>query len=312
MADNANKKILDRDKAVNFGTAISEPLDSLRDFVDYGTHLVLRCYYTSEKSLKDVVALFSLFKNALSMADAIEVMMRQGVIRPSQLQLRSLFEVSVTLQWILQESGDERARAYHVANLRKRRLWASRYLPGTDENEAFQYFWDTVGKITPSSAREKEARAQIDNLNKVLSRPSMSNLNERFETFYQKNKREQDWYRILGINSFREIAKDVGRTAEYALIYIFGSEVMHGSTYTGQVAFDGSKVIIDSLRSPEEIRDSLTQAMALTFRMIRSTLDHYRPAELENLDRKYRKDWDSPLKRIPKITIKQSTVTLDR
>ena len=133
-----------------------------------------------DKSLKDVVALFSLFKNALSMADAIEVMMRQGVIRPSQLQLRSLFEVSVTLQWVLQESGDERARAYHVANLRRQRLSARRDLPGTtEENEAFQYFWDTVGDRTPSPERVKEVRAQIANLDKELSGPSLCDLNEK-------------------------------------------------------------------------------------------------------------------------------------
>ena len=312
MADDANKRILDRDKAANFGTTISEPLDSLRDFVDYGTHLILRCYYTSEKFLKDIVALFSLFKNALSMADAIEVMMRQGVIRPSQLQLRSLFEVSVTLQWILQESGDERARAYHVANLRRQRLWASRYLPDTAEDKAFQYFWDTVGDKTTSSEGEKEARAQIDDLNKALSIPSMCDLNEKFETFYQKNKREQDWYRILGVRSFWKITKDVGRTAEYAMIYVSGSEVMHGSTYSGQVAFDGSKVITDSLRSPEEIGSSLRLAMALTLKMIRSTLEYYRPDEVEDLKRKYREDWTSPLRRIPDIRVEEFTVTLDR
>ena len=313
MTDDANKKILDRDKAVNFGATISEPLDSLRDFVDYGTHLVLRCYYTSEKSLKDVVALFSLFKNALSMADAIEVMMRQGVILPSLLQLRSLFEVSVMLQWVLQESGDERAKAYHVANLRRQRLWASRYLPGTTENKAFKDFWDTAGKKTPSSAGEKELRAKIANLNKVLSEPSLCAINKKSEAFYKNNKYkyEQDWYKVLGVRSFRKIAEDVGRAAEYDIIYAFGSEVMHGSTYTGQVVFDGPEVIIDSLRSPEETGYSLTLAMALTFKMIRSTLEHYRPAELENLDRKYREDWNSPLKRIPDIRVEQSTVTLD-
>ena len=316
MADNANKKILDRDEAVNFGTAISEPLDSLRAFVDYGTHLVLRCYYTSEKSLKDVVALFSLFKNALSMADAIEVMMRQGVIRPSQLQLRSLFEVSVTLQWVLQESGDEpgdeRARAYHVANLRRRRLDASRDLPGTDENEAFQYFWDTAGDRTPSPEREREIRAQIANLNKELSGPSLCDLNKKFEAFYQKNRYEQDWYKILGKRSFHDIAKDLDRTAEYAMIYTSGSEVMHGSTYSGQLAFDDSEITIDLLRSPKEIGYSLRLAMVLTLNMIRSTLEYYRPAEVENLKRKYREDWASPLRRIPDIRVEQSTVTLDR
>ena len=313
MTDNANKKILDRDKAANLGEMITEPLDSLQVLVNYGTNLVLRCYYYgSNKSLKDVVALFSLFKNALSMADAIEVMMRQGVIRPSQLQLRSLFEVSVTLQWVLQESGDERARAYHVANLRRQRLSARRDLPGTEENEAFQYFWDTVGDKTTSPEGEKEARAQIANLNKVLSGSSLCYLNKKFEAFYQKKEYEQDWYKILGVRSFRDIAKDLDRTAEYAMIYVSGSEVMHGSTYTGQVAFDGSKVITDSLRSPEEIGPSLRLAMALTLKMTRSTLEYYRPTEVENLKRKYREDWASPLRRIPDIRAEEFTVILDR
>ena len=319
MTDNANKKILDRDKAINFGAKISEPLDSLRDFVDYGTDLILRCYYYgSNKSLKDVVALFSLFKNALSMADAIEVMMRQGVIRPSQLQLRSLFEVSVTLQWILQEPGDERARAYHVANLRRQRLDARRDLPGTVENKAFKDLWDTIGERTPSPAREKELRAQIANLNKELSGPSMRDLNKKFEDFYRRKKYEQDWYKILGVRSFREIAKDVGRTAEYLIIYTSGSEVMHGSTYSGQLDFNSSKIITNLLRSPERINSLLTLAMALTSKMIKSTLVHYRHAELENLNRKYAKDWNSPLgrnsplRRIPDIWVEQSTVTLDR
>ena len=313
MTDDANKKILDRDKAINFGATISEPLDSLRDFVDHGTDLILRCYYYgSNKSLKDIVALFSLFKNALSMADAIEVMMRQGVILPSLLQLRSLFEVSVMLQWILQESGDERAKAYHVANLRRQRLDYRRDLPGTVENKDFKDLWDTIGERIPSPAREKELRAQIANLDKELSGSSLCDLDKKFEAFYQKNRYEQDWYKILGVRSFRGIAKDVGRTAEYLIIYTSGSEVMHGSTYSGQLAFDRLKIITNPLRSPERTNSLLTLVMALTSKMIQSTLGHYRPAELENLNRKYREDWASPLRRIPDIKVEELTVTLDR
>ena len=52
--------------------------------------------------------------------------------------------------------------------------------------------------------------------------------------------------------------------------------------------------------------------MALTLKMIRSTLDYYRPAEVENLKRKYREDWASPLRRIPDIRAEEFTVILDR
>ena len=87
---------------------------------------------------------------------------------------------------------------------------------------------------------------------------------------------------------------------------------MHGSTYSGELAFNGSKIITNSLRSYEKINPLLTLAMALTSKMIQSTLVHYRPAELENLNRKYARDWNSSLRRIPNIEVEQSTVTLDR
>ena len=148
-------------------------------------------------------------------------------------------------------------------------------------------------------------------MNKELSEPSWYYLNEKFEDFYKKKKYEQDWYKILGVNSFREIAKDVGRTAEYRIIYISGSEVMHGSTYSGQLAFDDSKKIIYPMRSPEEIGFPLRLAMALTLKMVRSTLEYYRPAEVENLKRKYREDWASPLRRIPDIRVEEFTVSLE-
>ena len=276
----AHKGILDRTQAEDLGKKISEPLDSLRVIVDEGTRMVVRCFHTSEKTLKDIVALFSMFKNALAMVDAIEVMMRQGVVNPGLLQIRSLLEVSVTLQWILQETGDERAKAYHVANLRRERLRASRYLPGSAEHTAFQDFYNVVGHKTPSPERQKELRRQIAQLDKALSDASFSALNSKLEAHYKKRGFEQEWYRVVGAGSFRQIAQEVGRSAEYSVIYVSGSELMHGSTYTGQVTFDGSDVVTDPIRSPEHATYTLQTAMLLTIKMLDLTLEYYREGEL--------------------------------
>ena len=312
MNEAAHRGVLDRTQAEDLGKKISEPLDSLRVLVDEGTRMVVRCFHTSEKTLKDIVALFSMFKSALSMVDAIEVMMRKGVVHPCLLQVRSLFEVSVTLQWILQECGDERAKAYHVANLRRQRLWASRYLPGSAENQEFQGFYNVVGKKTPSAEREKELRKQIAQLDVELSGASYSALNGAFEAHYRKRGFDQEWYKAVGAGSFRQIAKEVDRSAEYSVIYVSGSELMHGSTYSGQVTFDGSDVITDPIRSPEQATYALTITMLLTLKMLQSTLKHYREGELENFLRKCATDWRLPWRRVPQVTVKPSVISIDR
>lgn len=223
-----------------------------------------------------------------------------------------MFEVSVTLQWILEECGDERAKAYHVANLRRQRLWARRYLPGTADNQNFQYFYKAVGKKTPSPEREKELRKQIAQLDTVLSDASFSALDATFEAHYRRKGFDQEWYKAVGAGSFRQIAKEVDRSAEYSVIYVSGSELMHGSTYSGQVTFDGSDVITDPIRSPEQATYALEITMLLTLKMLQSTLKHYREGELENFLRKCATDWHLPWRRIPRVTVKPSVISIDR
>src|SRR6188508_643668 len=117
----AYSPILDRPEAdAHVQQHFSNPVAVLAEMVDYGTHLIPRCWASSDKRLTDVVLLPVLTKQAVGLLDAAQVLLSAGAVNPATLQLRALFEISVYVRWIVRRDTDRRARAYYVANLRRR------------------------------------------------------------------------------------------------------------------------------------------------------------------------------------------------
>src|SRR5512146_1365209 len=88
--------ILDRPQALaHVGEHFEPESRALRELVDYGTHLIPRCWSSSAKSRTDVVALVVLLKQVVALLDGAHVLITAGAIGPAQLQLRAIFEASV-------------------------------------------------------------------------------------------------------------------------------------------------------------------------------------------------------------------------
>src|SRR5208337_840322 len=100
--DQANKAILDRNCLNPIKEEIQPYLNLLRELVDYGTNLIVRCFVSSGRKLEDTVILPVLLKQAVSMLDAIELLISNAALHSGHLQARTLFELSLYLQWILE------------------------------------------------------------------------------------------------------------------------------------------------------------------------------------------------------------------
>lgn len=304
MNDDANRKVLDRQASRDFAAAISQSLDNLAKIVNYGTHLILRCWVTSERKMEDIVALLSLLQQVVAMTDAVEVLLREGVVQPAMLQCRSIFEMSATMQWLLKSDSDQRARAYLVSNLRRERLWGLRAIPGSNEERAFKAFWEELKAQTITPERAAQLQEQVDSVSTILQSDGFRELNDLFDRHYSQRGYEMPWFKPVGANSFRQIADDLGQLKEYDILYAFGSGVMHGSTFRGLVEFDAGRLVISPLRSPNEMSFVLRSVMALIIRTYRVVLEHYRPGEIQAFSRKYVEDWQRPLSAIPQIEVK--------
>jgi hypothetical protein len=302
--------LLDRDKVIVETKEIyGKQLDLLEDLVNYGTYLVARVYDSSKKNLEDGIVIGVLLKHIIMMVDAIHVLASKGVMLPANLQVRSIFEASLYMDWIIQDDSNNKAKYYYVANIRNRKTWALKIQNNTAENTLFiNQLGEYSHIISPQSIPEEIktiAGEQILNIDKTLNSEKYKAINETFE---QKKKKttgvDPHWYELLGVKSIAYLAKELNRLPEYIFCYSLGSNIAHISSYLDQVKFGKGTVTLKPIRHLEAASNVLQTAITLSIRSYRVIIMRYRQAELQNFKKKYIDDWRKPSLNIPSVNEK--------
>lgn len=287
--------LLDRPQALAHVSEYFEPESRvLGELVDYGTHLIPRCWSSSGKTRTDVVVLVVLLKQVVALLDGAHVLITAGAISPAQLQLRAIFEASVYLSWLMRRETDRRARAYYVANLRKHRLWSLRGTKGSAEAKALKADFRQLS-LPATEIRQAEVSAALASVESALREPGLRQMNAAFDRRRGRRAYDPDWYAVLFPRkhkaSLYTLAKQVGRRAEYRLMYEQGSEMMHSSRMEPHIRQTGSTMHMRTLRDLSEL-PLVTQLLIgqgiFAYRLI---LARYRPTEAENFARKYATEW---------------------
>jgi Family of unknown function (DUF5677) len=251
VREQEHRAILDRDTVVADAEKHLTPwLDLIRDLVNYGTNLIVRAVHTSDKKTKDRVVLAILLRQAVAMLDSIEVLLSKGCTHSANLELRALFEASVYIEWILAGDSEKRARYYHVHNLRRKRLWASRMQVGSPEAVRFAAEMGKFG-LNFSNEQQQEAQKQIAAIDRILAQQELAPITAEFDAARtpRRLKRDVAWYVPLGHQTFASLARAIGQPALYVILYSGTSEVMHSSSDDQHVLFEEGKVRIRPIRS---------------------------------------------------------------
>ena len=140
------EKLLDRDEIQKWITEnYSESIELMRDLVCYGTGLMPRVFESSNKHSCDVLTVFVLLKQIITMLDAVEVLVSSGTILAAHLQARAIMEATLYLDWILVSDTEKKAKHFYVADLRAEKSEGLRVLGDDDE---FNRLWKKM-KLDP-------------------------------------------------------------------------------------------------------------------------------------------------------------------
>lgn len=302
MTEEPHKTLLDRDLyAVLIKEHFSDSLGLLEEMVNYGSNLVPRCFASSEKELHDVVIVLNFLKQGVSLLDSIHILAAKGSTVPCFISLRSLFEVSVYLDWIFQKDTKKRGSLYFVWNLRKKLYWTLSVKKGTPEHEAHKkHMSDSSTGAELKGVDEKLIDAEIALLKDKLSAPECAAINQEFEKL-KNGLRDREWYLPGGINNFREMAKAVKREAEYKVFYSSFSAITHGLAFDEQVSFSKETVVFEPIRNLTRIDEVIRNALNYAIVVYRSALSYYRPAELEVFNKKYLNEWRQRFLSVKKV-----------
>lgn len=311
MKEKELKPILDRERHKEDARRIySKQIELLVDLANYGSNLIVRAFDSSKKQLDDVIVICVLLKQVVSMLDSVEVLVSHGIVNPASLQTRCAFEASLYIDFILAGDSEQKARYYYVANLRNKRLWESRYIRGSGDREAFSHVFEYLeGYMAPENPKlVAEINKDIEDIERVLKQDNFVNINEKYEKMRVKKKKEEAfWYKAYGVQSLRQIAKMVGRLAEYEIFYPAGSEVTHSTSYREHVRFHEGMITFEPIRKLEGADSVLQNIMGIALSSYKSILKYYRSGELSHFKRKYLQDWRDGFQNITHVTYSAET-----
>lgn len=307
MREKEFKLIIDRERQENdVKQYFQKHIDLLIDFVNYGSNLIVRVFDSSSKKLEDIIVILVLLKQVVAMADGVEVLISKGAVSQALLQARAAFEASLYIDWILKADANKKSKYYYISDLRNQRLWALRFKTGTSEKEMFSKTFKHLEShlnLNDFSDLERQAEEEFIKIDNFLNKSENVQINSEFEQ--RKNKRtgaEVYWYKLLGVQSIRGLAKDVGRLGEYDLFYSKSSEVSHTASYRDHVQYIEGKIIYEPIRQLRDIQLVLRFITLTILPTYIAILKHYRYGELNSLIRKYMRDWREEFLKIPKVS----------
>lgn len=285
-----------------------DSLGLLEELVNYGSNLVPRCFVSSQRELHDVVIILNFLKQGVALLDSIHLLAAQGATIPCFISLRSLFEVSVYLDWVFESETRKRGTLYFVWNLRRKLHWTLSVKQGTPEHEAHKLHMKDAAMGATVAAGEQLIDAEIDLLKKKLSAPECAAIDAEFER-RRKGSMDREWYVPGGVSNFREMARTVKREGEYKVFYSYFSCVTHGLAFEKHASFSDGKVVFESIRNLAEMHTIFRNAFNLAISIFRRVLSHYRPGEVENFDRKYISEWRERFWAVKHVEYKNGTYT---
>lgn len=308
MPHNPHPSILDKDLAEQASEKLREPLWLLEDMAHYGSNLIIRTWDNTPKGMGDVVIVNHLLRLIVTHLDGLHTLLKTASGPTSLLQLRSLLETSLLLDWMDLGDAETKGTYMAVSIWRKRRIAAQAFIPGTPEN--VEFLQAISGTVT--SEQEARARAEISAINQILSQADLAPIDAAFQSLASRH--EPDWTVVYhhatevaaGTTnpprlSIRGIAKEVGRGREYRYFYSKLSNETHGSALGGSVGFPGSTVVTHNVRRLHEFDWIFRTAVGLALRSYRVVLKRYRPGET-SLEQNYLEHWKPIWDRDWKVT----------
>lgn len=257
---------------------IASPL--LQEFVNYGTHALVRCADSLIGEENEDLAVLALYRHLIEMIDGVEVLISQSCSAPAAPLLRSSFEALLYIEYILEDDAEYVRRSLSwLAGHAHRRLGIYRSLDrSTTAGKRFQEALKqdkTVQEFTfPPQDQVQRAQKVLENL---LSREQFREV----EAEYSRPKRRPQWFQLFGgPANRRELANRVGWNAQYHILYNIWSASVHAEDFSRFITRTSEgEAALPRMRDPREVKETAMFAATFILSGTRLVLSKFRPGE---------------------------------
>ena len=279
------KKLLDRD----FAKASAQPLTEITTpLLPELVNAALMAFRRSEveaaekgKENEDVAA-FILFRQIIELADGIEVLFAHSCGTPAIPSLRSQFEASVGLSYLLSEDANyvERSLSWLVANIHSGIRERGTLEPGTAKGEQYEKLYEREFGRPATGQPNAAIAAEIKAMEDGLQNPQFAPIEAEYQRSKKAVNRVPPWYSLFGgPRNLAELAEATGNGALYRLLYGDWSGLGHANDLRRFLSSENGRPMFDAVRRPDELQHIAQHSALLLLRAIRQMINKFRHGE---------------------------------
>lgn len=252
----------------------------LQELVNNATNVLARCADSTSNKVDEDVAILALYRHIIEMTDGIEVLISQCCGVPAVPLLRSSFEASLSIEYIVEKDTEytRRSLAWLIGYVHKRLDMYERFDPSTTKGQEFKRLFDqdktlSTIKMPPSS----EAQKAIANLQPMLSKPHLKDVEKEYSSY----KRAPNWYQLFGgPPHLRALAEYLKRGAQYEFLYRQWSTTSHAQNLLPFMArTEKGESAIGGIRNAKELKTVTSFTSTFILDATRLILGKLRPGE---------------------------------
>lgn len=238
-----------------------------------------------------IVTIGAFGQQTIAELDGIDVLLREGAIDVAGLQLRTLFEIFLYVEWITQKDTAKRANAYWAWKLRQSRALAAMHIPGTPEYENIIIKLPSALKANNlvSQAQIEQYKQSYQKLDSDL-KSAFNDENTKFDKLRKKKLGKEKsydvrWYALDGgPQNISQIAEVLGRSAEYALFYERYSDQTHATAMNLEI--HNGEMNLQFVRSTLNFKEIFEYSIVYGYRIIETLCKKYSQTLKKNLEEK--------------------------
>jgi len=206
------------------------------------------------------LAMIALVRHVVECLDGVSVLVARGSVLPCYPLLRSIFDASLGVMYIMQDDSVNRAAAYFVFQIRQEMAFMERCDPTTNSGVEIrrELKSDIAGPTALDGLSTQEAQKHLATLQADLDDAILKNADQAWIT---KNKKNAEWYSLFGgPEHLRDLSKALFYLSGYELHYRPWCRQVHATDTLKNLSEDFDSIRFRPIRCPSGIHDVLRSA----------------------------------------------------
>ncbi len=269
--------------------------DAIDEFVNMGTNIIAWALHKKDGKDHDLI-LSLILRRFVELADSISILVRSSSIEPAKIILRSLFEMSFYIEYILKNDTERKITIFSLNE-----DW--------EEKAALRSILDRF-KSELGEEDKKKIKERINKIGCILDSQEYKEIMDEYKKVKKKIKRSPKWYSLFnGPKNIAEIAKYINRENIYIIFYKFFSKTTHGTdVIKGKFNLNDKNIpSIYQIRIPEDAKFIASWTLRLLSLIYIKFTEKVIPQKREKLTLWYEKEGKSY-----KDSVEQSNITVKK